>query len=67
MGVAFLLLLGVESPWLPMGPPSTTWRVLGGSHLITAVGVGIKIASRGASIDCMDYVGWELPYYCCWR
>lgn len=65
MGVTLLLLLGVESPWLSMGLPSTTWRVLGGSHLITAVEGRIKIASRGASIDCMDYVGWELPYYYC--
>ena len=47
------------------GASLTTWRVSGGNHLITAVGGRIKIASHGASIDCMDYVGWELPYCCC--
>ena len=57
VGVTFLLLLGVESRLLPVGPPLTTWRS-GGSCLFTAVGGRITMASHGASIDHMESIRW---------
>lgn len=38
VGVTLLLLLGLESRLLPVGPPLTAWTMSGGSCLITAVG-----------------------------